>query len=316
MKTWWIITIILAFTLVSCEQAERTKDTLQTFLREPPVDPVASTIRTSVSIGYCASVAVASLMELDIPHATVYRDGSKSLIYLGSGTEMVVPYWNNRTEEIIIASVAMDEDVLIMSIIFPDEAIRTNCFQLLNVETIPVILEEDHIMTIYANQDINIEGEPSLNIEMGPMEMEIEIGRLDVERPETEQVAIKQNAWITDVYHHGTFNQFLDDDYIITGGEQQVFTGYYGTSTDASVFQMAMIEARLSSDCFLNPGSGFAILREIDVSTSGNSGLNDLVLGAVFFTFHDLCNGKVLIPVATGNFITSSGKEFDLMLYE
>jgi hypothetical protein len=306
----------LALCLVSCEQAERTKDTLKTFLREPPVDPVANTIRTSVSIGYCASVAVASMMDMEIPHATIYRDGSKSLIYLDTDHKMIVPYWNNKDEEIIIATIAVDEEMLIMSIIFPGQAIRRNQFQLINVETIPVIVEEDRLMTIYANQDINVDGDPSINIEMGPMEMEIEIGRLDVERPETEEIAIKQNAWITEVYHHGTFNRFSDDDYVITGGEQQVFTGYYGTSSEASVMQMAMIEAWLSSDCFLNPGSGFAILREIDVSTSGDRGLNDLVLGTIFFTFHDLCNGKVLIPAATGNFITSTGKEYDLKLYE
>ncbi|MBL7110889.1 MAG: hypothetical protein ISS19_02985 [Bacteroidales bacterium] len=289
---------------------------MKSFLREPPVYPVANTIKTSVSIGYCASIALASMMELDIPHATVYRDGNKSLIYLNSGAEMVVPYWNNMNEEIIVATIALDEEMMIMSIIFPGQALRNNQFQLLNVETIPVIIEEDRIMLVYANQDINIEGEPSINIEMGPLEMEIEISRLDVERPETEEVAILQNAWIIDVYHKGTFNQFMDDDYVITGGEQHVFTGYRGTSTDASVMQMAVIEAKLSSDCFLNPGSGFAILREIDISTSRNGGLNDLVLGTIFFTFHDLCNGKVLIPAATGNFITSSGKEYDLNLYE
>ncbi len=316
MKIRWLIIIALILAIPSCEQAERTRDTLKTFLREPPVYPVANTIKTSVSIGYCASVAVASLMEMDIPHATVYRDGNKSLIYLHSGAEMWVPYWNNRNEEIIIATIAVDEEMLIMSIIFPDEALRTNKFQLLNVETIPVIVEEDHIMTIYANQDINIDGDPSVNIEMGPMEIEIEVGRLDVERPQAEEVAIKQNAWITDIYHKGTFNQFLDDDYVITGGEQQVFTGYRGTNTEATVMQMAVIGAKISSDCFLNPGSGFAILKEIDVSSSRNKGLDDLVLGTIFFTFIEHCNGKVMIPAATGNFIASSGKEYDLNLYE
>ena len=140
MKTRWLIITILLFSLTSCEQGERTLDTLKSFLREPPVYPVANTIKTSVSIGYCASVAVASLMELDIPHATVYRDGNKSLIHLNSGAEMVVPYWNNMKEEIIIATIAVDEEMLIMSIIFPGQALRTNKFQLLNVETVPVII--------------------------------------------------------------------------------------------------------------------------------------------------------------------------------
>jgi hypothetical protein len=310
-----LILLFLCLFAFSCEYGDRTRDAVRSFLREPPVYPVANTIKTSVSIGYCASVAVASLMEMDIPHATVYRDGSKSLIHLDSGAEMVVPYWNNLDEEIIIATIAVDEEMLIMSIIFPGQAIRSGRFQLLNVETIPVILEEDRIMTIYANQDINIEGDPSVNIEMGPLEMEIEIGRLDVERPQTEEVAIKQNAWITEIYHKGTFGQFLDDDYVITGGEQQVYTGYTGLSTEASVLQMAMIEATIASDCFLNPYSGFGLLKEIDVSTSENRGLDDLVLGTVFFKFHDYCNGKVSIPAATGNFITSTGKQYDLNLY-
>ena len=75
---------------------------------------------------------------------------------------------------------------------------------------------------------------------------------------------------------------------------------------------MAMINTEFSSDCLKNPTSGYVFMQDVEVATSTNS--SDIVFGHVFYEFTPDCDGRVLVDIATGNFIFAIGKELDLGL--
>lgn len=310
----FIIFLILIL-ILSCERMERTTDEVSGFFRPPPIEPVTRIIKISSAVGYCSAVARAAQQGYTIPDATVKGKNGHTLVYLHPNHEFPFPYISTEGD-ITIVSLKIDEDLSIMSLFFTEVNEMEDGYHLHNVETFPVIYEEDRITAVYAGNDVNVSNDISLEITMDPVWINIEINRLDIERPKTEEVAIDQNAWIIDVYHKGTTGNLMDDDYILTGGQQKVEVGNYTFHSSTSVMQMAMIETILTTACIQNPSSGFAVLREIDVKTSSDNRLKDLVLGTVFFTFQDECNGMVKIPLATGNFVTSIGKEYDLRLDE
>ena len=313
----WFRPFIILFTILifSCERMERTADDVSGFFRPPPIEPVTRIIKISSAVGYCSAVIMAAEQGYAIPDATIVGKNGQTLVYLHPNHEFPFPYIDNEGE-IIIVSLKIDEDLTIMSLFFTKVNEMEEGFHLHNVETFPVIYEEDRITAVYAGNDVNVSDNMSLEISMDPGWINIEINRLDIKRPGTEEVAIDQNAWIVDVYHKGTPGNLMDDDYSLTGGQQKVEVGNYTFHSSTSVMQMAMIETILTTACIQNPSSGFAVLRETDVKTSTDNRLKDLVLGTVFFTFHDECDGLVKIPLATGNFVTSIGKEYDLKLYD
>ncbi len=307
-----MLILILAF---SCERIDRTTDDVSGFFRPPPIEPVTRIIKISSVVGYCSAVAMAAEQGYSIPGATVIETNGHTLVYLHPNHEFPFPYITPEGD-IIIVCLKVDEDLAIMSLLFTEINEIEEGFHLFNVETFPVIYEEDRITAVYAGNDVNVSDDVSLEISMDPGWIDIEIARLDIQRPKTEEVAIDQNAWIVDVYHKGTPGNLMDDDYSLTGGQQKVEVGNYTFHSSTSVMQMAMIEAILTTACTQNPSSGFAVLREIDVKTSSDNRLKDLVIGTVFFTFHQECDGLVKIPLATGNFVTSIGKEYDLKLHD
>ncbi|KPK87848.1 MAG: hypothetical protein AMS27_01185 [Bacteroides sp. SM23_62_1] len=315
MNRFKFIMILIPILIFSCDRMDRTADEVTDFFRPPPVDPVTRIIKISSTVGYCAVAGMAASQGCTIPNATIMERNGHTLVYLHPDHEFPFPFINSDGD-IIIINLKLDEDLAIMSLFFTESIKMEEGFYLSSMETFPVIYEEDRITAVYAGNDVNVSNDVSLEIDMDPLWIDIEIGRLDVERPQTEEVAIDQNAWIVDVYHKGTPWNLMDDNYILTGGQQKVEVGNYTFHSSTSVMQMAMIETILTTACLQNPSSGFAVLREIEVNTSSDNHLKDLVLGTVFFTFHQECDGLVKIPLATGNFVTSIGKEYDLRLTE
>ncbi len=76
---------------------------------------------------------------------------------------------------------------------------------------------------------------------------------------------MEQNAWIVDVYHQGTFDNFYDDKFKIYGGKQAAEVGDYEVESSAGVLQMAMIDVDFSSDCVRNPTHGFVFMQDVEV---------------------------------------------------
>ncbi|MCK5168923.1 MAG: hypothetical protein KAQ75_03510, partial [Bacteroidales bacterium] len=195
-----------------------------------------------------------------------------------------------------------------------DMDVVSGSFKLLNVIAFPIILDEinNKITAVYVSMDINLGSNSNVGLDLTSSEIEENLLKLENERTEINEIAIAQNAWIIDIYHQGTFDDLYDDKFKIYGGQQAVAVENYETESSAGVLQMAMINTEFSSDCLKNPTSGYVFMQDVEVATSTNN--SDIVFGHVFYEFTPDCDGRVLVDIATGNFIFAIGKEIDLGL--
>ncbi|MFC2098155.1 hypothetical protein ACFLSP_00285 [Bacteroidota bacterium] len=312
MKNLFKYFILIFLVLGSCEESGK----LDNFLRQAPVEPLADIIRTSVPIGHCAMVAMADQKGYPIPYETLPVSDGLSLIRILPSDDFPFVYLEEGIKEILILSLPADDEFAIISILYLSGESVSLVEQIHEIHTIPVILEEEKLKAVFASQDIYVKDSVELELHMGPAEIWIELERAEEPRPETTEAAIEQNAWIIDVDPSGTWDLFSDDVYTITGGQQDVSALSGPTSEEAGILQLAMIGTRIRPDCILAPDDGIAVLHEIDVATAQEESIEDLVLGTVFYQFISECTGQVRIPLATGNFVTSTGTKIDLGLID
>ncbi len=294
--------ICLLFAL-SCK-----KEKVESFFNyDPPISPITKTIKTTTAIGYCATLSMAYFKGYSIPNAIINNNGSTTIFYVNLDGNY--PFGNSRDyfSELIVLASRISEDVAILTIFFTDTDIGVGNFTLMNVRTIPVIWDEEKITAIYASQDINFGSDTLMDITLTNEEISFELSRFSIQRTSDEQVAIDQNAWIIDVYHQNTLENMYDDNYVLYGGEQNVQLCYADEIPESSMLQMAIIGAEISPDCIKNPNEGVVFMQNAMVS-------EDVVLGHVFLHFPDDCAGKALVIAATGSYLLSSGKKYDLNL--
>ncbi|MFC2115654.1 hypothetical protein ACFLTU_04225 [Bacteroidota bacterium] len=306
------IVIVLLLAITGCEQSGKLND----FFRPAPVQPLAEVIRTSIPIGFCAMVAMADQLGYSIPYDRIPAGDDLSLIRITPAGEFPLLYLDKACKEILILRFSADDEFSILSIFFIEDLPVSSLDRILEFHTIPVMLDEGKVKAIFASQEIYVRDSVELHLKMGPGDIRIELDRLEEPRPESTEAAIEQNAWIIDADPAGTWNLFSDDIYTITGGEQDISVLNERFSSETGIIQLAMIETQIHPDCILAPRDGFSLLREISVSTGPENSLEDMVLGTVLFRFVDECTGQVEIPLATGNFITSTGKKVNLELLD
>ncbi len=307
-----IVYLPLALLLLAgaCDQGDKLDD----FLRPAPVEPLAEIIRTAAPLGHFAMVAMADQMGYPIPYEKINLDSGFSVIRLTPSENFPLVYQDESCREVLILRFPVDEDLAIISIFYICGNLMDPPDKIIEIHTIPVMADDGKIKAVFASQDIYVRDSVELNVQMGPGNIRIELDRLEEPRPESTEAAIEQNAWIIDVDPAGTWDAFWDDSYTLTGGEQDVSVLTGESYSNTSVIQMAMIEATLRPACILAPVEGHAVLREVSLETSGDESIKDLVLGTVFFRFTAGCTGKVDVPLATGNFVASTGTKVDLNL--
>ncbi len=299
--------------LNACEPSHRLDD----FLRPAPVEPLAEVMRTATPLGYFAMVAMADQMGYSIPYEKISLAEGFSLIRIVPGKEFPLAYQDESCREVLVLAFAADEDFSILSIFYICEGKSGGEVErILELHTMPVLEEGGRVKAVFASQDIHVRDSVELSLHMGPGNIAIDLERVEAPNPENELAAIKQNAWIIEVNPAGTWENFLDDSYTLIGGEQDVSVLTGEKYSNTSVIQLAMIETVLRPECILAPVEGHALLREVGVETAGEESMDDLVIGTVFYHFTDDCTGEVTIPLATGNFISSTGKKVDLELLE
>ncbi len=307
---------ILALFLILSFSCRKDRDNpINDWFQDPPVNPVTETIKTVIPVGYAASIAVMHMKGYSIPNLKSEKQKSTNLLYIDTNSEdYPYKFKGDNYGQMVVAYVQTDENTALVSVFFTEMDVVSGSFELQNVIAFPVIYDElnDKITAIYASIDINIGSNSDIGLDLTTTEMEESLGKLDNERTEITEVAIEQNAWIIDVYHQGTFDNFYDDKFKIFGGQQAAAVEDYEVESSAGVLQMAMINVEFSSDCVKNPTSGFVFMQDIEVASSTNS--SEIVFGHVFYEFHPSCDGEILVDFATGNFIFAIGKELDLGL--
>ena len=312
MKKFKYILILTIIITVSC----RNKDNpIDDWFQDPPVSPVTQTIKTVVPVGYAASLVVMDMKGYKAENIVKAKQKDATLLYINTDTDYPYKFKDNTYGQMIVAYIQADENTALASVFFTDMDIENGSFKLYNVIAFPIILDEynQKITAVYASMDINFGSNSNIGLDLTQNEIDESLLKLENERTEITDVAIAQNAWIIDIYYHGTFNNQLDDEFNIYGGQQAVAVEDYNTESSTGVLQMAMIDVDFSPECIKNPTHGFAFLQDVEVASSENN--DDIVFGHVFYEFHPNCDGEILVDIATGSFIFSIGKELDLGLY-
>ncbi len=307
MKIRYKISVILFLILLSVISCKKAKE----YFHDPETEPVAHAVKTSAAIGYSASVAISVMSGVKLPYVITTGDcnnfpcTSLSLVTVNSNNQVL--FSGGSIGEITIAALWPDEDAGIITILFTDINISTQNFTLLSIHTVPVIKKEDRIIVVFSENDINIgsDSDTLLDLDLSQGEIDFELARLEYETPDNLYVAVEQNAWIIAIDQKGTLDNFSDDSYLITGGGQLI----EATSVSGGIIQQAMLSVELNPYCQFNPVSGFALIKNIKAEEKKIP-----ELGTAVFEFHNHCDGRADVKIATGVYIRSNGKSLPLNL--
>jgi hypothetical protein len=314
MKILKLSVVIILIITTSCRR-DGIDNPLDEWFQDPPVTPVTRTIKTVIPVGYAASLVSMHMRGIKSPVVKSEKQKNATILYIDTNTDYPYKFKNDTYGQMVVAYVSTDLNTALASIFFTEMDVVTGSFTLKNVIALPIIYDaiEDKTTAVYASIDINIGSNSDIGLELTSEEIEEKLLKLENERTNVTEVAVEQNAWIIDVYHQGTDNDLLDDKFNIYGGQQAVSVEDYDTESSAGVMQMAMIDVDFSADCVQNPTNGYVFMQDVEVATSSND--DDIVFGHVFYEFTPDCDGRVLVDIATGNFIFAIGKELNLDLY-
>jgi hypothetical protein len=303
-----IIVVFLIFTFSTCR---KDNNILEDLFQDPPVSPVSQTIKTCIPVGYAATAMVAHFEGKKLANVRAEKNKNATVLYIDTSVDYPYKFKGDTYGEMIVAGIQVSPNTAILSVFFTQTNIITGKFRLKDVKTFPIVYDNEKIKVVYAGYDINFGGEIDLVMDLSQGEIDFELEKLGLEVPFSEYIAIDQNAWIIDIYHNNTFDNFTDDEFEIYGGQQSIEVGNYDLGSSVSAMQIAMIGTKYSLSCLKNPTDGYAFMQDVEVDSKSAYKTN---FGHVFFTFHSRCDGDVEVTVATGNFVTAIGKELDLGL--
>jgi len=288
--------------IISCKK-------IKEFDYNPEIAPLKHGFQTSAAIGYCASVAHSFFTGGDLPENVIIQSNNSNeetqtgILLLNVNEEYPLPF-NSSVGQITIAGI-WSEDGGVITTIFTDINIIESKYELVGFHTVPVVeLEDGKLLTLFAEQDI-VFGEGSdtlLNVEMGIAKIWIEIDRIDNPQPTDAFVAVKQNVWFVTIDNKNILSDVYDDEYMVYGGGQIAEVN----ALSGGLLYHAMIGAKFIPDeCNMNPLSGLGFIQNLKVGTETD-------LGHIFLNFHERCDGKAYVEMATGKYLTSNHKNVNL----
>jgi len=303
-----VVTILLIAVLAGLCCCRKVTELTQ----KAELEPLEQGFKTSSAIGYCASLADIAFTGGTLPPNVTLNLKSEPG-YTSSGVIHVVvdgstplPF-SHSVGDIYIAGLWDGVNGGVISIVFGNFDLFTSTFKFYGIHTVPVTkkIGTGTINTIFAAQDIII-GQGSdtlLNLSMSKPKFDTEMTRLN-DNPSTDVfAAVKQNVWFISVDRNSTPGNWYDDILTINGGGQVV----EASSNSGGILYHAMIDTEFSyTSCALNPLAGTAFIQNIKASGSS------VDLGNITLHFHNTCDGKALVVVATGKYLFSNGKNIDL----
>jgi hypothetical protein len=307
--------LFLFLFLSGCEQLDQKADSVRGFFRPAPILPVLEVIQTSVTTGFCAVISMADQLGHIIPEADVYEYNGLSLIHIKNNHKYPLSLIAVTCEEIYILRLGLDEDMCMFSSFFVAKD-GSGQGKIYHIGPVPVMLDDQHVRAIFARNQVWVEDELNLELKISQGDIDMAFERLRIPKPEDVSVAIEQDAWVIEIEPEGSWTDFSDDKFMISGGEQEVSALSDPDGNAASVLQMAIIGMLIEPACLRNPVAGFSVLREINVDTGNDKKLEDLVLGTIFYTFTESCTGRIKVPVATGSFMLSLGQELEFNMMD
>jgi hypothetical protein len=295
--------LAIIFLLGNCKKLEDLN-------RSPELDPLEQGFKSCATIGYCAALAKRAFTGESLPSNVTFEQRSENgyssagVLHVRVTKETPLPF-NTSVGNIYIAGLWDDTHGGVISIVFADINILTSEFKFYGLYTVPVNQKvTGEIISVFAEQDIIIgEGNDTLlNLSLSKPKFDAELARLNEPYPTDVFTAVKQNVWFITI-NQNTQPPYLFDKYTINGGGQIL----EASSNSGGVLYHAMLNTKFSYDqCELNPLSGIAFIQ--NMKASGSS----VDLGNITLEFHDACDGRASVKVATGKYVTSNGKNIDL----
>lgn len=294
-----LLLLSLVLCLISCK-------TIRDYLSSPDTTGVAETINSTRLTGYAATIAMSAVNGYSQAHTSVQRSNPgfpcTAIIHIN-----LDEYGDLPADNLIIAGMWADANTAVLSLLFTNFHYGTNTFDLVGIETIPVLREDDYIHVVSANQEVrlNPDQESILSVDLDDWQFETELIRLDMPRPTDVYVAVSQNAYFIDVNTGGTLNNCDDDSYTISGGGQFIEI----ENQSIEIMQQAVVDVHISPSCTRNPQSGMALLRTTGLEDDGFP-----ELGTTVFKFYQNCRGKAEVVLATGVYVSVNGKKVSFEL--
>ncbi|MDA3954358.1 MAG: hypothetical protein PF485_11990 [Bacteroidales bacterium] len=315
MKNLKFLLVLLLIINFSCRDKE-IDNPIKDWFQDPPVSPVTQTIKTVVPVGYAASLVVMDMKGYKSTNTKSVQEKSSKILYVDTNIDYPYKFKGDTYGEMIIAYVQTDTNTALVSVFFTDMDIISGNFELQNVIAFPVVIDNINkkITAVYASMDINL-GADLFDIDLTQEETTESLGKLNnqaITDNSDVEIAVTQDAWIIEIFHNDTYDNLLDDNFKISGGQQAIAVEDFETESSAGVLQMAMINVDFSSECIENPTSGYVFMQDIEVESSTNN--TEIVFGHVFYEFTPSCDGQILVDIATGNFIFAIGSRLDLDL--
>jgi hypothetical protein len=303
-RSWFVILCMPVFVacMFSCKK-------LDEITQPPEIQPLRQGFQTCAAVGYCASVATAAFTGQPLPNNIEFdpatRDGytNAGIITIHVSDENPLPFNKGINGDIHIAGL-WDTNGGVISIIFANISFVDPSFT--GLYTVPISLKETgDVITVFAQQDIVIGNgyDTLIDLSLSKPKFTTELDRLNAEQPADEFVAVTQNVWFINIGQNGTPSNVYDDNFEINGGGQILSA----SSNSGGILYHAMIGTKYNyNNCSFNPSNGTAFIQNIKASGSS------IDLGNITFGFHDTCDGRANVKVATGKYVASNGKNISL----
>lgn len=312
----YLLLFIFLF-LSGCAVRDKVTDTVDSYMREPDITPVKKVLSAALPLSYAANLTMAAMKGEVAPNVIVVRSGNDTstgsfLVHIEVDDAFPLPGNLRASGTIITAGVIVNNRTAIMSAVFTDLNFSEGIFQIHDISTFPVVSDTDllsgqeRLLVVYADMDVNAGSDTLITAGLSPQQTDEELAKYQTMESFDSGVAISENAWIISIDNNHTLSNASDDHYSITGGGQYVEI----SGSKAEVVQLTMISALMTPACKINPKSGYAFWQNVGVGGTAESP----EIGHVFLTFHDACDGKADITVATGVYTSSFGNTMNLRL--
>src|ERR1035437_1881101 len=182
------------------------------YSQKPELEPLQQGLKTSMAVGYCASVAVSAFEGKPLPGNVTFNK-NLGLIYITFDQTHPSPF-NQNIGDIVIAGVWQTNSGVI-SILFANFDLLNYKTKIYGINTVPVIDDPiKGITTILAKQDVIISTGADTILDLSNMTNLLfnnEMDRLNTTEPNDVNIAVKQNVWFINIDRADTYNDVLDD---------------------------------------------------------------------------------------------------------
>jgi hypothetical protein len=277
------------------------------YSQKPELEPLQHGLKTSMAVGYCASVAASAFEGKPLP-ANVTFDKNLGLIYIKFDQTHPLPF-NQNIGDIVVAG-AWHQNSGVISILFANFDLLSYKIKIYGINTVPVIDDPiKGITTILAKQDVIISSGADTILDLSNMSSLLfnnELDRLNTTEPNDVNIAVKQNVWFVNIDRAGTYDNVYDDNFRITGGGQMVEM----EGSSGGILYHAIIDAKYNySVCPNNPTSGIAFTQNL--KAGGEPAID---LGNSLLSFHSACDGMAHVDFSCGKYVTYNNKNIALNL--